>query len=83
MRLWGGEEPSMKESANFLGRNAGSICRVAGRVYWQMRSSRWRCPVCRGLGGRHAGRRSVRCCRWRFPVESLGGRRLSTRSGGS
>ena len=30
----------MKESAKFPGRNAGLICRVAGRVYWQRRRSR-------------------------------------------
>ena len=41
-RLWGREEPSMKESAQVPGRNAGLIWRVAGRVYWQMRKIRRR-----------------------------------------
>ena len=48
-RLWGREEPSMKENAKFPGRNAGLICRVAGRVYCQRR---------RGRGLRCRGRRS-------------------------
>ena len=48
-RLWRREEPSMKESTKFPCRNAGLICRVAGRVYWQRRRGR-------GLGCR--GRRS-------------------------
>ena len=41
-RLWGREEPSMKESAKVPDRNAGLICRVAGRVYWQIRKIRRR-----------------------------------------
>ena len=41
-RLWGREEPSMKESAKIPGRNTGLICRVAGRVCWQMRKVRRR-----------------------------------------
>ena len=43
-RLWGREEPSVKESAKFPGRNAGLICRVAGRVYSQMQRVRRRFP---------------------------------------
>ena len=42
--LWGREELSMTENAKIPGRNAGLICRAAGRFYWQMRRVRWRFP---------------------------------------
>ena len=43
-RLRGREEPSMKGVPNFPDSEAGLICRVARRVYWQMRRVRWRFP---------------------------------------
>ena len=42
-RLWGREESSVKRSAKFSG-SQGGLCRVAARVYWQMRRVRRRFP---------------------------------------
>ena len=79
--LSGREESSMKESAKVPGRNAGLICRVAGRVLLANAENSSAIFWCRGPSHPDVGRRLVECYRLGLPMKSLGNRCRRTSDG--